>query len=303
MHRITDKGLFLPGKKQDVFWKGYQPNTKDYLGQEYKVAAPYMLNPDLLVTRFNLRSIEYGNWLTYGDRIDQTYALALSLDHLATVLGIKPSSIGLFGTLTIGLGSRGLPKSKAHFKPKPYIFINLNKKNGKGSLAHEYMHALDNILTVIIPGVTSFLSRDYFPRYRPVKITDKTPENLKSALKPLNQVFKVLIETGYIERLLSSNATDYYKDPAEILARSFEFYIALQLDERNITNEFLAKRLSTYRSKDPFVPQKFPKEQEIKAAAYYFKTFYNTVFVLLERYAMQHTRKGVALKIAEKPLI
>ena len=66
---------------------------------------------------------------------------------LADALGLPPKALMLNGELAIAFGARGqgLTGAKAHYETD-YGIINLTKMKGAGSLAHEWLHALDHYL-------------------------------------------------------------------------------------------------------------------------------------------------------------
>ena len=69
-----------------------------------------------------------------------------ALIDMAEILNLPPRAISLNGSLGLAFGSRergGKNAPLAHYEPVKVV-INLTKKNGAGSLAHEWFHALDN---------------------------------------------------------------------------------------------------------------------------------------------------------------
>ena len=65
---------------------------------------------------------------------------------LAEVLNLPSRALSLNGTLGLAFGSRGKGGKNAplaHYEHEK-VLINLTKKNGAGSLGHEWFHSLDN---------------------------------------------------------------------------------------------------------------------------------------------------------------
>jgi len=96
---------------------------------------------------FGFRGVEFGKWNNSEERqhiLNQAYDAFLDL---AEMLNVPPKAISLNGDLGVGFGSRGhgLTGAKAHYEMN-YGVINLTKIKGAGSLAHEWMHALDHYL-------------------------------------------------------------------------------------------------------------------------------------------------------------
>ena len=96
---------------------------------------------------FNLREVDYGesNYMTQADREYHTKALEESMYDFSEVLGVSPDTLSFKGRLGVALGARGRGKAKAHYEPNKFA-INITKFRGGGSLAHEWGHALDNIV-------------------------------------------------------------------------------------------------------------------------------------------------------------
>ena len=66
-------------------------------------------------------------------------------EDLYKALGISHRDISLGGELAIAFGARGRGSAMAHYEPDRNV-INMTKKRGAGSLAHEWAHAMDAYL-------------------------------------------------------------------------------------------------------------------------------------------------------------
>ncbi len=100
---------------------------------------------------FGFAGGEFGNWMNETDRqASLNYGYDAFMD-LADALNIDPQDISLGGELSIAFGSRGSAGAVAHYEPLRQV-INLTKMHGAGSLAHEWGHALDNILSKKLNG-------------------------------------------------------------------------------------------------------------------------------------------------------
>lgn len=100
---------------------------------------------------FGFSKINFGNWMKGSGvaeerqaHINSAYDAFLDLSDL---LGIPPKAISLNGMLSIAFGAQGKGKAAAHFVPGANE-INLTRKTGAGSLAHEWAHALDHYFGV-----------------------------------------------------------------------------------------------------------------------------------------------------------
>lgn len=102
---------------------------------------------DDFMESFALRGVEFGNWNNQDERQELLNDAYDGLMDLSSVLGVKPQSLSLGGDLALAFGARGkgLSGASAHYEPS-YSVINLTKKNGSGSLAHEWLHAFDHYM-------------------------------------------------------------------------------------------------------------------------------------------------------------
>lgn len=141
--KIAEKGLIGP---------------KRTLRLERKVAAEVTrnggtsvpdANPERARRAFNLREVDFGqdNYMAQGDRAYHVKAMEGALHDLAEVLGVDPEDVSFNGRLGVALGARGAGKARAHYETGRFV-VNITKFRGGGALAHEWGHALDNILTL-----------------------------------------------------------------------------------------------------------------------------------------------------------
>ena len=100
------------------------------------------VNAQALVDTFGFRGINFGNWTKQQERQEFLNLTYDSLLDMSEILGIPPRAIGLEGKLGLAFGAQGRSSAAGHFIPE-FNEINLTRKNGAGSLAHEWWHALD----------------------------------------------------------------------------------------------------------------------------------------------------------------
>jgi hypothetical protein len=102
---------------------------------------------------FNLREVDFGQegWMTQADREYHVKALEGAMHDMSEALGVDPAILSLNGRLGVALGARGKGKAAAHYETGRHI-INITKFNGGGSLAHEWGHALDNVMATVLIG-------------------------------------------------------------------------------------------------------------------------------------------------------
>lgn len=194
------------------------------------------VTPEIFAGEFGFRGVEFGNWVEQNKRqkdLNQAYD---GLMDLAEALDIQPKALSLNGQLGLAFGARGKggkEPAAAHYEPGTVV-INLTKKAGAGSLAHEWWHALDNYF-----GKQK--SRGEFITDMPYSMpTDQIRPEMADAFK---HVRNAVIQSGLPERsreLDTRRSKAYWATNIEMTARSFETYIIDKLSQQGITNDYLA---------------------------------------------------------------
>lgn len=194
------------------------------------------VTPEDLMSEFGLKGVQFGNSLLQNDRqewVNQTFD---ALADLAYVIGFKRQWIGLGKKLSIAIGARGAGNAMAHFEPDLWV-INLTRKRGAGSLAHEWGHALDcRLLNTVLPTHYNierpFLSRcDYFEFQ---KLNEKQA-SIVSIYKTIGTVTKfnpelhVNQQTSFYQQAYKiqniKGERKYWTEPYEMFARAFEAFM------------------------------------------------------------------------------
>lgn len=129
---------------------------------------------------FEFKGGEFGNWMSEKDSQASLNMGYEALYDLAKALKIDYKDISLGNSLSIAFGARGSGSALAHYEPMREV-INLTKKRGAGSLAHEWGHALDDILGKRL-GLTGFMTANLG--------NDKLPESFKTLIEKMH--YKVL---------------------------------------------------------------------------------------------------------------
>jgi hypothetical protein len=142
---------------------------------------------------FGFRGEQFGASMPQGERQSNLNQAYDALMDLAGVIGVPPKALSLNGELGLAFGARGhggIHPAAAHYERDTTgevtpnrVVINLTRRNGAGSLAHEFWHALDN----------------YFARMRGEKsgmLTDKPYELTNKGVRPeMIEAFKQLKNT------------------------------------------------------------------------------------------------------------
>ncbi len=146
------KGQFEEGKTYRGWSEALQVAGK--VIREGGTPVPATADAERTRQTFNLREIDYGTegYMKQADREYHTKALEGALHDLSDVLGVPPHMVSFQGRLGIGLGARGKgtaggkkKAAKAHYEPGKFA-MNITKWRGGGSVAHEWGHALDNLI-------------------------------------------------------------------------------------------------------------------------------------------------------------
>jgi hypothetical protein len=101
--------------------------------------------PEDMVKHFGFRGVEFGHWVDDDSGKFHLQKASEAFHDLADILGLSDKDVSFNGKLAMAFGARGKGGSLAHYEPMKKV-INLTKEGGSGALAHEWAHALDNLL-------------------------------------------------------------------------------------------------------------------------------------------------------------
>lgn len=241
--KIEDAGIVVRGGAIDRYWfrEGLQLPVHRFFNETPK--HDWLFDSQLALEHFNLRSIEFGNWMSQEDRALFLYSAMLSLHHLAHILGIEDAQIGMKGKLSIALGARGRGRAMAHYEPNPFAVINITKTKGFGSLAHEFAHAVDNIISYH----TGNKNQTYVSGGRSTrKGFDETIAQQGNWFEQqFEQFFNVLYFTPQGKNTPFYNylrgTEEYWQRRTEVFARTFEVFVHSKLQALGIKDAFLVK--------------------------------------------------------------
>ena len=211
------------------------------------------VTPEMFSEAFGFRGVEFGNWVGNEQRQTDLNNAFDALMDLAGVLDISPKALSLNGELGLAFGARGRGGKQAHnaHYETGRVVINLTRARGAGSLAHEWLHALDNYFARMRGEkfAGEYLSDD--PEValasrgkKPVHL-HKTPR--REIIEAWGLVRKAIRESGMKER---SDALDklrtrpYWGTDVEMTARAFESYVIEKLHDQNAANDYLANIVS-----------------------------------------------------------
>jgi len=106
-----------------------------------------------LKERFGLRDVQSGNWVLKDTESAQWHVqkAAEAMTDLADLIGVDPAKLAVGGRVALSFGARGKGNAgfgggaAAHYESVERV-INITKMKGGGALAHEWFHALDNLI-------------------------------------------------------------------------------------------------------------------------------------------------------------
>lgn len=200
------------------------------------------VTPEDFSKAFGFRGVQFGNWVE-GKRRQQDLNNAYdSLMDLAKLMGVSPRAIALNGKLGLAFGARGKGgqnAAAAHFEPGTFV-INLTKKSGQGSLAHEWFHALDYHF-----GKGTAVSR---------RNTAKGVDGIRPEMaEHWDNIKKAIANTNLEKRSKERDefrSKPYWSTQVEMFARSFESWVIEQNSHNGVTNDYLANVLPDDSSSD-----------------------------------------------------
>ena len=202
------------------------------------------VTPEEFQSTFGFRGVEFGEWVENKKRQESLNNAYDALTDLAEALNLPPRALSLDGTLGLAFGARGRGGKNAplaHYEHEKVV-INLTKKNGAGSLGHEWFHSLDNYFGRKETRTASAMITGNINRIFQRNVSSEIFEALKLIRNVLNNS-KLLARCRKLDKRRN---TAYWTLPEEMAARSFEVYLKEKLQASGIQNDYLVN----YRSED-----------------------------------------------------
>jgi len=209
------------------------------------------VTPEQFGETFGFRGVEFGNWVEQEKRQNDLNDAYDGLLDLAGILSISPKAISLNGELGLAFGARGKGKRgpitpTAHYEPGKVV-INLTKKQGAGSLAHEWWHALDNYFSRARGDKAGYVTSS--PKKREhIEGKWQYNQNIRlEVVEAFDNVVNAIVKTDLIKRskqLDKKLTKDHWSTRIELTARAFESYVINKLAERGAESDYLANVIS-----------------------------------------------------------
>lgn len=192
-----------------------------------------------LVDEFGMRGVQWGNSVTDDERSHHAAKTVEALTDLADVTGLHPKDIAIDGKLGLAIGARGRGGASAHYEPESKV-INLTRKNGAGTIAHEWGHAFDHWLA-------DHRSGDYMSERNHLTGTSGESgmgaafKSWKSASAEYKNRLHGALRQAVREKLVSQKkAEEYWNSGREVFARAFERYVSMKLKNDDRENTYLS---------------------------------------------------------------
>lgn len=271
--KLEPKKKVQKGQKRRFKWEREVPGEIRRTGGQPVETA----DPAAMAKEFGFPNVQFGNWVTESDAESHIKGAHGALLDLSDMLGIDRKTVSLNGRLALAIGSRGSGTASAHYESSKKI-INLTKMAGGGSLAHEWAHAMDNIMAVAhdpkgtsaspfisdgdttgIPGevadayenvVQNILYKeghdaDMAQKYHDYLYRDQSGEKLTTREKYMMNLYKNRLDDDqsdfYKNSLEVGNGrkNSYWVRKHEMFARAFESYIEDKLVDQKRQSSYL----------------------------------------------------------------
>lgn len=203
------------------------------IGEDYRKGAD--VTPEQFQEAFGFRGVQFGNYVEGGRRqLDLNRAYDALMD-LAGVLTLPPRALSLGGRLGLAFGARGTggtDAAAAHYE-RGNIVINLTKREGAGSLAHEWWHGLDNYFSRERGAGDTYMTLDS-------QSGSGVREEMRAAFREVNAAINRTRMQERSRKLDDRKTKDYWTTKPEMSARAFESYVISKLQDQNAGNDYLA---------------------------------------------------------------
>lgn len=220
------------------------------------------IGTEQLMTEYRLRAVQFGESLSQKERQQWLNEAFDALADLADICGIPRTWIGLGQPgLAIAFGARGRSNAMAHFEPSLRV-INLTRRRGAGSLAHEWGHALDNRLCVTM-AATTLESHPYVSEAIPMgwggQMQRRENGKYRDVIKQYEQFSAATLTvhgSPFVQRSAAiaraCRGGSYFVRRRELFARAFESSIQDLLAKRDRMSPWLVygTRAEDYRDVD-----------------------------------------------------
>lgn len=205
------------------------------IDNECRVGVDYRNGQDVTIAQFTdafkFRGIEWGEWVTQAERQQFLNCAFDALSDLLNLMDLPLQFASLNGVLGIAFGSRGKAGECAHFDEKE-LLIHISKTKAIGSLAHEFGHAFDYV-------ISNHNSLPYwYSEVKSINALSSTCDihNAFSAWANWIDSSACMKDSKDVDKKRSNK---YFSTRCELFARCFEQWVQVSLTEKGQSNNFL----------------------------------------------------------------
>jgi len=233
--------------------------SAERVGEDYRGGKD--VDNAMFMETFGINGITYGNWVAGPERQAKLNATYDAFMDLSNLLGVPPRVISLNGELGIQFGASGRGSAMAHYRLDD-VSINLTRKLGSGSLAHEWFHALDN----------------YFQR-RAGRALEMSSDHIRSGTDAMGMNDQAA--EAFIDLVRSIRNSDYktrsgrmpgkpgyWDSTTELMARAFQVYVVKKMEAEELVNEYL----SNYSTEEAYDAKDEEYKEAISESRYPYPT-------------------------------
>lgn len=251
--------------------------ARDRKGEDWRKGRN--AEPQDFLDVFGFRAVEFGETMPQKERwLHANWAYDSFMD-LAKLLNVSPKCMSLGGRLALCFGSRGRGGKNApmaHFEPKKFV-INLTRKMGAGSLAHEWFHAFDNSLLsskdLWSDAMGTDIRGDFGNKHKMnAKLVDVIESNTSFSKTSAFQGYEFRQSAV---RLDSKRSKKYWSTNFEMYARAFEYYVDRKLKASGLLNEYLVQLPAL--EEDHIDSYPYPHPEDRQAVIDHFDRFWAAV--------------------------
>ncbi len=205
------------------------------------------VTPEMFAEAFGFKGVEFGNYVEQKRRQKDLNDSFDALMDMAAIMGVPAKAISLNGELGLAFGARGsggVNPAAAHYESDK-IVINLTKREGAGSLGHEWWHALDNYFSRMRGNRTSaFMTTatdvDLSARGSNYVAYPGVRKEMIDAFGEVVRSIKMTAIKARSSKIDAKRTKEYWTTGEEMAARAFESYLISKLHDQNASNDYLA---------------------------------------------------------------
>jgi predicted GNAT family acetyltransferase len=283
---------YLEGKPVSKIFPSGKPNTKrtfnheSLYGDSSLRSGPEMSDnhedhESAILKDMKLRGLQYGNSVTDSERSHHVKNASMALQDLTRTLGLPKEMASFNGRLGLAIGARGKGGALAHYEPD-LMTINLTRKGGTGSLAHEWAHFFDHILnktTMDRDGFASAAMNGSWD-FRKKNYKNEDHEHVTPVYQAMNEISKYF-DNHLAPRMRKDYRNDevaqkqispeklgnYWFSDHEMFARAFEGYLHNKMKQKGEFNHYLTKHPNHFL---------WLKDDEVKHLTPYFDKLFDS---------------------------